>query len=179
MRNLACPMALKPLISLFRLPISEPGRIIVPGDRVPQFRQVSHIPQWNSRQGRGSSHLRSRRMDEKDRPRCIILFCATSFASDKPEKPEVKADGVLVLKKERVLQLLKDGKPFKDLQDCLGRQTGGAKAMQGDNKTPEGKYVIDSRNPQSIYHLSLHVSYPMRQDSVKAKASHVSPGATS
>src|SRR6266404_2220261 len=90
----------------------------------------------------------------------LVLFCATAFASD---KTEVKADSVLVLKKERVLQLLKNGKPFKSYKIALGGQPVGAKAVQGDNKTPEGKYLIDSRNPQSTYHLSLHVSYPNAQ----------------
>jgi murein L,D-transpeptidase YafK len=103
----------------------------------------------------------------------FILFCATALASD---KPEVKADSVLVLKKDRVLQLLKDGKPFKTYKIALGGQPVGAKSQQGDNKTPEGKYVIDSRNPQSIFHLSLHVSYPNAQDSASAKARHLSPG---
>jgi murein L,D-transpeptidase YafK len=106
----------------------------------------------------------------------FILFCATSFASDKSDKPEIKADSVLVLKRERVLQLLKDGKPFKIYKIALGSQPQGAKTQQGDNKTPEGKYVIDSRNPQSTFHLSLHVSYPNVQDTAKAKARHVSAG---
>src|SRR5437879_5264677 len=103
----------------------------------------------------------------------FLLLVATSLASD---KPITKADSVLVLKKEHVLQLLKDGKPFKNYKIALGPNPVGTKTQQGDNKTPEGKYVIDSRNPQSAYHLSLHVSYPNAQDSANAKAKHVPPG---
>ncbi|MCU1285707.1 MAG: hypothetical protein JWO13_2057 [Acidobacteriales bacterium] len=103
----------------------------------------------------------------------LLLFTATSLASD---KPIAKADSILVLKNERVLQLLKDGKPFKSYKIALGPTPAGAKTQQGDNKTPEGKYVIDSRNPQSAYHLSLHVSYPNARDVASAKAKHVSPG---
>jgi murein L,D-transpeptidase YafK len=104
----------------------------------------------------------------------VIFFITTvSFAS---EKPELKAESVLVLKKERTLQLLRSGKPFKTYKIALGSQPEGAKAQQGDNKTPEGKYVIDSRNGQSSFHLSLHVSYPNAQDIANAKAHHVSPG---
>ena len=35
-------------------------------------------------------------------------------------------------------------------------------------KTPEGSYWIDWRNPESDYHLSLHVSYPSDQDNARA-----------
>jgi murein L,D-transpeptidase YafK len=103
----------------------------------------------------------------------VFFLIAAALASD---KPETKVDGVLLLKKERTLQLLKDGKPFKSYKVALGGQPLGAKTQQGDNKTPEGKYVIDSRNPQSTYHLSLHVSYPNAQDRANAKAHHLSPG---
>jgi murein L,D-transpeptidase YafK len=103
----------------------------------------------------------------------IIVLAAVSFASD---KPELKAESVLVLKKERTLQLLRGGKPFKTYKIALGSQPEGAKSQQGDNKTPEGKYVIDSRNAQSTYHLSLHVSYPNAQDVANAKAHRVSHG---
>jgi murein L,D-transpeptidase YafK len=106
----------------------------------------------------------------------FFILSASSFASDKNDKLEIKADGVLVLKKDHTLQLLKDGKPFKSYKVALGSQPEGAKSQQGDNKTPEGKYVIDSRNAQSTYHLSLHVSYPNAQDIANAKAHHVSAG---
>ena len=106
----------------------------------------------------------------------ILLLAATSLAS---EKPVAKADSVLVLKKERVLQLLKYGKAFKTYKVALGPAPVGPKTQQGDTKTPEGKYIIDSRNPQSAYHLSLHVSYPNAQDVANAKAKRVPRAATS
>lgn len=40
----------------------------------------------------------------------------------------------------------------------------GPKRRQGDNQTPEGIYNVDFFNPQSDYHLSLHVDYPNRHD---------------
>jgi len=42
----------------------------------------------------------------------------------------------------------------------LGRNPRGAKQFEGDGRTPEGRYLIDWRNPHSAYHLSLHISYP-------------------
>jgi len=44
----------------------------------------------------------------------------------------------------------------------------GAKQEEGDMKTPEGIYKIDSRNPQSSFHLALHISYPSDDDKARA-----------
>src|SRR2546423_15265093 len=43
-------------------------------------------------------------------------------------------------------------------------------------KTPEGIYKIDSRNPQSSFHLALHISYPSVDDNSRAAARGVSAG---
>lgn len=47
---------------------------------------------------------------------------------------------------------------------------------RGDHKTPEGTYVIDSRNHDSRYHLSLHISYPNGRDKKRTRELGVCPG---
>lgn len=74
--------------------------------------------------------------------------------------PAPLADEVLVLKAARTLRLLKQGKVLREYTVALGFAPKGPKQVEGDGKTPEGRYRIDSRNPHSKYHLSLHVSYP-------------------
>jgi len=86
------------------------------------------------------------------------------------------ADKILVEKKERRLTLLSKGKVLKTYNIALGGNPNGPKERQGDNKTPEGTYIIDSRNRNSSYHLSLHISYPNEEDKKRAKALGVSPG---
>jgi len=58
----------------------------------------------------------------------------------------------------------------------LGRNPIGAKQEEGDMKTPEGIYRIDSRNPKSDYHLALHVSYPSEEDTARATERGVNAG---
>ena len=58
----------------------------------------------------------------------------------------------------------------------LGREPVGPKRFEGDGKTPEGQYVIDTRKEDSSFHLALHVSYPSRQDTVYAESQDQSPG---
>ncbi len=58
----------------------------------------------------------------------------------------------------------------------LGGNPVGAKTRQGDHKTPEGNYILDSRNLHSQYYRSIHISYPNTHDRAAARQSGVSPG---
>ncbi|ACH40982.2 peptidoglycan L,D-transpeptidase lipoprotein, YkuD family, TPR domain-containing [Citrifermentans bemidjiense Bem] len=93
-----------------------------------------------------------------------------------PPVPTGPADKVLIEKKERRLTLLSKGEVIKSYKISLGENPNGPKERQGDNKTPEGIYRIDSRNNDSQYHLSLHISYPNEQDKKRAKQLGVAPG---
>jgi murein L,D-transpeptidase YafK len=86
------------------------------------------------------------------------------------------ADKILIEKKERRLTLFSKNKVLKTYKIALGGNPIGPKERKGDNKTPEGIYTIDSRNRNSKYHLSLHVSYPNEKDRKRAKELGVSPG---
>jgi len=85
-------------------------------------------------------------------------------------------DKILIEKKERRLMLISKGKVFKTYKIALGGNPDGPKERHGDNKTPEGTYVIDTRNRDSRYHLALHISYPNENDKKRAKKLGVSPG---
>jgi murein L,D-transpeptidase YafK len=87
-----------------------------------------------------------------------------------------KADSVLVLKGERKLILLRNNKKVKEYSIALGGNPTGKKIMEGDERTPEGSYKLDYRNPNSIAHLSIHISYPDQNDISQARAKGVSPG---
>lgn len=86
------------------------------------------------------------------------------------------ADRILIEKAERRLTLLAKGEVLKTYRIALGGNPVGPKERQGDNKTPEGIYTIDSRNRDSRYHLSLHISYPNAEDQRRARALGVFPG---
>ncbi|MBT0667278.1 L,D-transpeptidase family protein [Novosphingobium profundi] len=58
----------------------------------------------------------------------------------------------------------------------LGDAPVGPKRFEGDERTPEGRYVIDWGNPRSAYNLSLHISYPNAEDRAYARAQGRSAG---
>ena len=98
------------------------------------------------------------------------------LSNGNPLPPDARADKVLVLKGERKMMLLDEGRVLKTYSIVLGDNPKGHKQQEGDERTPEGHYTIDYRNPRSVAHLSLHISYPNKEDKARAKAKGVSPG---
>jgi len=82
----------------------------------------------------------------------------------------------LLKKSDRKLSIFRDGKSLKTYRVALGGNPIGAKEQEGDRKTPEGVYTIDYRNPNSDYHLALHVSYPSDEDNTRAAQRGVNAG---
>ena len=97
-------------------------------------------------------------------------------AGKTPSAPQSRVDRVVVIKSERTLELVSQGKVLKSYKVALGGDPIGPKSMQGDHKTPEGVYVLDSRNAHSQFHKSIHISYPNAHDRSAARAKGVSPG---
>ena len=109
----------------------------------------------------------------------LALVCVTYLYAHHvwdPLPTETKIDRIVIEKSARKLSLFVNGKLLKSYRVALGRNPIGAKQEEGDNKTPEGVYRIDGRNPQSNFHLALHVSYPSDEDKVHAAERGVSAG---
>ena len=84
--------------------------------------------------------------------------------------------GIVVNKAAREMYLVHHGQALKKYDIELGFAPIGDKKVEGDGKTPEGTYLIDRRNPNSQFHLSLGISYPNALDRAEAKALGQSPG---
>lgn len=88
--------------------------------------------------------------------------------------PEVTS--LVVNKGARKLYALHNEEVLKSFDVDLGFAPAGDKNFEGDGKTPEGTYLIDRRNPNSRYHLSIGISYPNSRDIAEARAKGKSPG---
>jgi murein L,D-transpeptidase YafK len=87
----------------------------------------------------------------------ILGLCCTAAAAP------THADKIVILKSARSMTLLSGSKILRAYRVSLGSEPVGPKRVEGDHKTPEGDYVIDAKNPHSLFHLSLHISIPARQ----------------
>ncbi|TDQ50322.1 L,D-transpeptidase-like protein [Permianibacter aggregans] len=107
--------------------------------------------------------------------RCMLIWVCLLISSA-PFADDPMISKVLVLKSERKMQLLAGESVAREYRISLGDNPIGHKQQQGDERTPEGHYLIDFRNPQSRYHRSLHITYPNAVDKQNAKTRGVSPG---
>lgn len=103
---------------------------------------------------------------------CSLLWALASALST----PTLHADRVLVLKSARILELLDHDKVIRTYKIALGGDPIGPKTHQGDHKTPEGIYVLDSRNSHSHFYKAIHISYPNEHDRAAARRAGVPPG---
>ncbi len=106
----------------------------------------------------------------------LSLFASQCMPAQTIPSPQLRADRVLVLKHQHVLRLLHGKDVIKKYRVALGGSPVGPKTQQGDHKTPEGVYVLDSRNTHSQYYKSIHISYPTAEQRAAARRRGVSPG---
>ena len=89
-----------------------------------------------------------------------------------PKKPNL----LVVWKKKRVLALYRNSKIIKAYRIRLGFSPQGQKEKEGDGKTPEGKYYITHKNPNSKFYLSLGINFPNQSDKKRALQRGLNPG---
>jgi len=111
----------------------------------------------------------------------LALLCWLPAAADIASGPEraeplPMADHVMVYKAERRMDLLSKGQVLKSFPIALGARPEGHKQREGDQRTPEGSYQLDMRNPNSAFFLALRVSYPNAEDISRARARGEDPG---
>ena len=93
----------------------------------------------------------------------------------RPAAPSA-ADSLVLEKGRRQLVLFYRGEAVRTYYVALGRNPVGDKQRIGDNRTPEGLFYIEGRNPNSRYHLSLRISYPDSAHRARAARRGVMPG---
>jgi murein L,D-transpeptidase YafK len=86
------------------------------------------------------------------------------------------ADRVLVIKSKERLYLIRNDEVFASYHVVFGANPKGHKQQQGDERTPEGHYTLGYKNAHSSFYKSIHISYPNREDRIRARERGVSPG---
>ena len=101
----------------------------------------------------------------------LCLLALPAQAGDFP-----MADKIVVEKENRRLHLMRDGEIFRTFEIALGVAPIGNKEREGDQRTPEGRYLLDDRNPDSDFFLSIHISYPSLAERAAARQKGLDPG---
>lgn len=87
-----------------------------------------------------------------------------------------KADMVLVVKSESKMYLIKNDNVLNEYKVVFGANPKGHKQKEGDERTPEGSYILDYKKDDSAFYKAIHISYPNEDDIRFAKESGVKPG---
>ena len=102
----------------------------------------------------------------------FLSGCASKFRTyNGPEVTRLR-----LYKGQRLLVLDGSARVLQTYPVGLGFAPEGHKQFEGDGRTPEGSYMIDKRNPDSKFHLSVGISYPNEADIAFAEAQGRSPG---
>lgn len=93
-----------------------------------------------------------------------------------PFSVQASVDLVWVVKSERKMYLVDGDEVIREYNISLGANPEGHKEQKGDERTPEGRYVLDYTKNDSSFYRSMHISYPNQSDRIDAWNRGVSPG---
>ena len=86
------------------------------------------------------------------------------------------ADRVVVHKAEHKLYLYSGSRLLGEYKVELGLNPSGQKEREHDFRTPEGRYYLSRRNTRSDFFLAIQVSYPNKEDELRARKNRWAPG---
>ncbi len=114
---------------------------------------------------------------------CLIGSLPSIAASSMQNSPDSSAtsslgkiDLVVVTKSKSIMALMRNGKVLRQYRIALGDRPEGHKLKEGDQRTPEGRYILDYKKSNSAYYRAIHISYPNDEDKFRASALGISPG---
>lgn len=106
----------------------------------------------------------------------IILLVTYYLYPEKKLPNKFNTTKIIVYKSKSKMYLFSNDKLGKIYTISMGNNPKGHKHFKGDEKTPEGKYVIDYKNNHSMAYLSIHISYPNEIDKEYAANYNKNPG---
>lgn len=108
------------------------------------------------------------------------LTWAASSAQHSPQSGSYydigKVDLVVVDKSKANMMLMRKGKVLRSYKIAMGDRPIGHKLQEGDQRTPEGRYILDYKKSDSAYYRAIHISYPNEEDRLRAEALGIDPG---
>jgi murein L,D-transpeptidase YafK len=100
-----------------------------------------------------------------------VAVAAPAIAGGRP-----RADEVVVVKSEGKLYTLRESEEIGSFRVAFGADPAAHKQQSGDQKTSEGRYVLDCKNRSNSFSKATHISYPNAADWERARKLGVDPG---
>lgn len=125
-----------------------------------------------AKQGRASAVSEPAGKKAAVKPAAARSVSSAKVTATEPEN----AVSVLVFKGDRKLMIMRGAQVLQEFNVCLGDEPVGHKGCEGDERTPEGIYKLDYKNPHSSYYKSMRIDYPHAADREAAKKRGCPPG---
>jgi murein L,D-transpeptidase YafK len=95
-----------------------------------------------------------------------VAFSTTvgQSADSQPINSPIADARIVVLKSDRQLILYSGEEAIRTYRIGLGFEPKADKTRQGDGATPEGRFSVCVKNPNSQYYVSLGIDYPNGED---------------
>lgn len=106
----------------------------------------------------------------------LVFAVSAGFVLPAAAELSIEADHVVVKKAQRKLILYRDGIAVREYAVALGPRPRGHKQREGDERTPEGRYLLDFKHADSEYYKAIHISYPNAEDRWYASLRGDNPG---
>ncbi len=97
----------------------------------------------------------------------ILTIALASVGQVKRNMPPMENPRLVIKKKQRLLQIFDGEKLIRKYKIVLGFAPRGDKEIEGDGKTPTGKFYVFTKNSESKFHLSLGLSYPNAEAAIR------------
>jgi murein L,D-transpeptidase YafK len=107
----------------------------------------------------------------------FVVLLMYYFYPYTPIARDVVIDKIVVMKSNHKLFAFSHNVLIRTFLIATGKGGNGEKQFEGDQKTPEGVYFINSKNTNSGFHKNLGISYPNFQDIIKARTLGKAAGA--
>jgi murein L,D-transpeptidase YafK len=120
--------------------------------------------------------IRRRRQVVKVLLMVLVLAGAATAALPGRADDIAAADHVVVHKSQHRLSLYQGSRLLGEYKVALGLNPLGTKEREHDFRTPEGRYLLNRRNTRSDYFLAIQVSYPNKEDELRARRNRWAPG---
>jgi murein L,D-transpeptidase YafK len=106
---------------------------------------------------------------------CTVLVAACVALAAGPAWPDPQAEPdnqltIYVHKRSHEMRLQEGDRLLRRFEIQLGTNPTGTKLVRGDNRTPEGRYYVCEKRPQSKFRRFLGISYPNIEDADRALA---------
>ncbi|HEY2678000.1 MAG TPA: L,D-transpeptidase family protein [Steroidobacteraceae bacterium] len=106
----------------------------------------------------------------------VVLATGLGWMGTASAEEIAVADRIVVHKAEHKLYLYSGDRLLGVYRVQLGLSPVGQKERERDFRTPEGRYFLARRNPRSDFFLAIQVSYPNKEDEVRAHKNGWAPG---